>query len=552
MLFYGMLLFHGKRAELAGYLERNDPMNRKELYQNHKSCMAAHTFLLLMETMCISLSANLLAAFVDVLSAFSYQAGVRILEKLCIVFAAQLLCLYVKGRYWTACRQRRTNDLECSLYTGYLASPLHSDSESRLSIICEKDIPECVGFYTEKLPSAVQAVAGLLAYSFLLTGKEHGLWIVGLLLALGIVQFLPPLITEKYLVQNYTRAGQAEEEVRQELISGLSGMLTIKMLNLHHWFMERYLHKQKKFSKVGEQAAGTSSVQSALYSGASLVQQLGFLLLGSFLAAKGSCSMAVLIEGYALSSSFYQYMARLGSLKADRGTCRAAEERIFRLFREEDSCPLSFDGLEMELPAKGIWLLKGANGAGKSTLFSILSGCRTSKARITRDAQPLSPESLREMTGWCPQIYLPISDSFRELLEIIPKGTINPNHLQACLREFDVDSGLLDRPMNKLSGGQQKKLALVLALSKNCSILLLDEPEASLDQAGIENLKRLLEQESRPVLLVTHDSSVGGTPLSNGTPLSDGMSPYHGTHTFYGMASGIISVEGGRVYVQKK
>ena len=69
---------------------------------------------------------------------------------------------------------------------------------------------------------------------------------------------------------------------------------------------------------------------------------------------------------------------------------------------------------------------------------------------------------------------------------------------------------------------------------------------AALDQAGIENLKRLLEQESRPVLLVTHASSVDGTPLS------DGMPPYHGMHTFYGMASGIISVERGRVYVQKK
>lgn len=509
-------------------------MNRKELYQNHIPCMAAHTFLLLMETMCIFLSAYLLAAFVDILSAFSYQAGIHIVEKLCIVFAAQLLCLYIKGRYWTASCQRRTNDLECSLYTGYLASPIPSDSESRLSIICEKDIPECISFYTEKIPSAVQATAGLLAYSFLLTGKEHGLWIVGLLLTLGIVQFLPPLITEKYLIQNYIRAGQAEEEVRQELISGLSGMLTVKVLNLHDWFMERYLHKQKEFSKVGEQAAGTSSVQSALYSGASLVQQLGFLLLGSFLSAKGSCSVAVLIEGYVLSSSFCQYMARLGSLKADRGTCRAAEERVFQLFQEKDSCPLSFDSLEMELPTKGIWLVKGANGAGKSTLFSILSGCRTSKARIMQDAKPLSPESLREMTGWCSQAYLPISDSFRELLEMIPKGIINPDRLQACLREFDVDSGLLDRPMNKLSGGQQKKLVLALALSKNCSILLLDEPEASLDQSGIKDLKRLLERESRPVLLVTHASSVDGMPLSDG------------------MASGIISVEGGRVYVRRK
>nr|WP_304578647.1 ATP-binding cassette domain-containing protein [uncultured Acetatifactor sp.] len=502
-------------------------MNRKDLYKNHRFCMAACTVLLLADTFCIFLIARYLAAFVDILSDFSYQRGVLIVEKLCVVFAVQLACAYVKGRLWTPCRQRRTNDLERALYARYLEGPLRPDSEGRLTVLCEKDIPECVGFFTEKLPGLIQAGAGLLLYSLLLARRDSGLWIAGLLTAFGMIQFLPPLITEKYLVQNYIRAGQAEEDINQELISGLSGMLTIKMLNLHDWFLSRYLQRQRDLRKVCERAAGTASVQSALYSGAALVQQLGFLLSGALLAAGGICSVPALIEAYALSSSFYQYIAILGKLKADRGICRAAEDWILQIFRAPDSSSALYENLEMALPAKGIWLVKGANGSGKSTLFSVLNGSRASRARITRGGEPLSREALRRIAGWCPQMYLPISDSFRELLEMIPEETLDAACLQTCLAEFKIDGGLLDRPLNGLSGGQQKKIALALALSKKSGLLLLDEPEASLDQAGIESLRKLLTEEHRPVLLATH------------------------TSLYDDCASGAIYVEGGLVHVRE-
>ena len=154
-------------------------MNRKDLYKNHRPCMAACTVLLLVDTFCIFFIARYLAAFVDILSDFSYQRGVLIVEKLCVVFAVQLACAYVKGRLWTPCRQRRTNDLECALYARYLEGPLRPDSEGRLTVLCEKDIPECVGFFTEKLPGLIQAGAGLLLYSLLLARKDSGLWIAG-------------------------------------------------------------------------------------------------------------------------------------------------------------------------------------------------------------------------------------------------------------------------------------------------------------------------------------------------------------------------------------
>lgn len=500
-------------------------MKRKTIYENHIICMAMYTILLLIDTACVFMSARYLASFVELFQDFSYEKGLQTVMKLGIVYMVQLLFFYIKNRYWTIYRECRTNKLECAVYRKYLEVLPNPGSEGKLAVICGKDIPECVVFFTEKLPAAIQAVIGVMAYSIFLFGKENGIWVAALLLALGAVQFLPPLLAEKYLVQNYIQAGQEEEKVRQELIAGLSGILTIKMLNLHDWFLDCYRRRQQEFRKVGECAAGTSSIQSALQSGTNLVQQLGFLLLGGLAVAGGLLSLETLIEGYVLSGSFYGFMAKLGFLKAEYGTCRAAEGRISQMF-EEENIPCLFEELKMELPGRGLWLVKGENGAGKSTLLAILSGCRQNDAQILQNNKLMSRETRLAETAWCPQTYINLTGSFQELVNLIPADVMDTDRLHHCLGQFGMESEITDKSVNTLSGGQQKKLMLSLAFAKKSSLLLLDEPEVSLDRQGIEILKKLLKGEKRPVLLVSHVSD------------------------FDDMATGIIRVKGGRVFME--
>lgn len=500
-------------------------MKRKEIYEHHRFCMIIHTILLLVDTVCIFLGAGYLASFVGIFSEFSYEKGLAVTAKLGAVLAVQLLCGWIKNRYWAPLKDLGTGKLECAVYRRYLEVLPGFDSEGKLSVVCGKDIPECVVFFTEKLPAAAQALVGVMAYSFFLAGKEGGAGVAALLFVLGLVQFLPPFVTKKYLVHNYIRAGQEEEKVRQQLISGVTGILTIKMLNLHGWFLDCYRKRQKEFEKAGERAAGTSSIQSALHSGASLVQQLGFLLVGVLAVSKGLLSLEILIEGYALSASFYGFMGRLGALNAERGICRAAEERITGMFEEPDGNRM-FDDLIMELPKEGVWLVKGENGAGKSTLLAVLGGWRGSSARILWEGNLTERECRLAGTGWCPQMYLKLTDSFRELVEMIPEEALDRTRLKSCLEEFGIEPEVTERQLDSLSGGQQKKLMLALAFARKGHLLLLDEPEVSLDRAAVKSLKRLLEREKRPVLLVTHVSD------------------------FDSMAEGTVRVEGGKVHVR--
>ena len=467
--------------------------------------MLLQTFLLLTGTGCTFVMAQLLSAFLETVSAS--QAGIcnRYLTGIAVVMAVELFVAFVNRRYIGGLRSIQTNQLECSIYAEYLKHPTGTDNESELSVVCDKDVPVVTGYYADVLPQTVQAVIGVLAYSVYIALEENGGVLLGILVVLSLFQYLPPLITEKYLIRNYIRAGEEEAKIQQQILSGLEGIHTIKMLGLEEWFMEQFLEKQQAFRKTGERAAATSSFQSALDSGLSLLQQVGVLLIGLVGVAWGWFSLGTLIKGYVLSASFYQYAACLGRFKASRGMYRAAMRRIRKLCAMPEVKPeqLHF-GLEFDLPPDGCWLVKGENGSGKTTLLAILGGQRPSNERITQNGNELDAIERKTITSWCPQMYLGSSVSFKELVDMIPEGVLDRRILRAYLEEFAIAEKLKNKPLNRLSGGEQKKLILSLALARKAKIVLLDEPEVSLDEDSVIILSRMLQKDRRLILLVTH------------------------------------------------
>jgi ABC-2 type transport system ATP-binding protein len=124
------------------------------------------------------------------------------------------------------------------------------------------------------------------------------------------------------------------------------------------------------------------------------------------------------------------------------------------------------------LPANQVIALVGANGAGKSTLMSMAAGilpATEGEIRVNGRTVLLSQEK-------------PLYHSF-SVTDMLNFG----RHLNKVwdqqralnwLGRFDIP---LDRPCGKLSGGQQTKVAMAVALGARPSVLLLDEPLADLD-----------------------------------------------------------------------
>jgi ABC-2 type transport system ATP-binding protein len=121
--------------------------------------------------------------------------------------------------------------------------------------------------------------------------------------------------------------------------------------------------------------------------------------------------------------------------------------------------------------------LAGPNGAGKSTLLSILAEALPPTAgRVVRRARSV---------GWAPQRPAQYARlTVRENLELFSGLAGLPSAPDEARRLLELVELEGDAPAGALSAGNQQRLNIALALVGDPEVLLLDEPTASLDEAG--------------------------------------------------------------------
>ncbi|MCU1529329.1 MAG: transporter ATP-binding protein [Frondihabitans sp.] len=190
-------------------------------------------------------------------------------------------------------------------------------------------------------------------------------------------------------------------------------------------------------------------------------------------------------------------------------------------------------------------LLLGASGAGKSTLLAGLAGVLggdeegDTTGELLVDSLP--PAARRGRVG----LVLQDPDSQVVLERVGDDVAFGPENLGVPRDEIwrRVASSLeavgldlpLDRSTSELSGGQKQRLALAGALAMQPGLLLLDEPTANLDPAGVIEVRdavaRVVAQEGATLVVVEHRVSVwlplvdrvivlaaGGGVLADGSP----------------------------------
>ncbi len=146
----------------------------------------------------------------------------------------------------------------------------------------------------------------------------------------------------------------------------------------------------------------------------------------------------------------------------------------------------------------------GKNGAGKTTFLQLLTGLEKP------DSGTIDPgETL--VVGYYTQIpydFRPdqrVIDTITEIAEVIPYGkneTLSPSQF---LSKFLFPTAQQYTPVEKLSGGEKKRLQLMRILVKNPNFLILDEPTNDLDLDTLQLLEDFLSEFQGCLLLVSHD-----------------------------------------------
>ena len=199
------------------------------------------------------------------------------------------------------------------------------------------------------------------------------------------------------------------------------------------------------------------------------------------------------------------------------------------------------DGVDLSVDAGSRIGVLGRNGAGKSTLLRVLAGLEapTSGAverapaaltvgYLTQEVDPLPGETtaayLRRRTGLAgaeaaldralaaleqaagPAELAAYDAALAGLLAL--GGDDHDVRVPRVLADLGLPAGLEDRPLDRLSGGQQVKVNLAAVLLSRFDVLLLDEPTNNLDFDGLERLGRFLDSAACGVVLVSHDRAL--------------------------------------------
>ena len=146
--------------------------------------------------------------------------------------------------------------------------------------------------------------------------------------------------------------------------------------------------------------------------------------------------------------------------------------------------------------------LIGPNGSGKSTLLRILAGTEKSDSGNVAVRKRLQLSYVEQDSRF------PAGTSIRTIVERAIESSRTPDAKSgAHFRETLGRAGFEDLELEAaaLSGGWQKRLAIVEALVQTPDVLLLDEPTNHLDLQGIEWLEDLLRQAPFACVIVSHD-----------------------------------------------
>lgn len=199
-------------------------------------------------------------------------------------------------------------------------------------------------------------------------------------------------------------------------------------------------------------------------------------------------------------------------------------DQLYKKYVEGDEARTVLDGLELNVAPGEFVALLGSSGCGKSTLLNLIAGIdRPDSGRIVIAGAELSALDEQARTLWRRKN---IGFVF-QFFNLIPTLTVLENaRLPLQLNAMDTKEqraravallaqvGLQGRENSypeRLSGGEQQRLALVRALIHQPALLLADEPTGNLDtRTGVqilELLTGLAQQTGAAVLMVTHSET---------------------------------------------
>ncbi len=200
-------------------------------------------------------------------------------------------------------------------------------------------------------------------------------------------------------------------------------------------------------------------------------------------------------------------------------------ENLVKIYKTLDTEVMALQGLDLTVEKGELTAIIGTSGSGKSTFLNLLGGLdRPSAGRLLVDGKNLFTMNAKELTVYKrDMVGFVWQNNARNLLPYMTvlENIMLPMTISGKKKKVEQAEELLDLVglshkrnsfLYDMSGGEQQRIAIAIALANRPALLLADEPTGSVDSktaAYISEIFRKLNKEwGQTILIVTHDVSL--------------------------------------------
>src|SRR5581483_6571185 len=202
--------------------------------------------------------------------------------------------------------------------------------------------------------------------------------------------------------------------------------------------------------------------------------------------------------------------------------------------------------IDLDLEAGALRALIGPNGSGKTTLLKLLTGILTPARGTVRyrdaDLRTMNRREIARHLALVPQeSNLQFSFTVRQMVMLgrtpyigaMAGPSARDRAVVTEVMELTETDALADRVITELSGGEQQRVVVAMALAQEPEVLLLDEPTVHLDLSHqveiLDLLRRLNRERGLTVLATMHDLNLAALYFDDLVLLARGRIVAHGS-----------------------
>ncbi len=197
-------------------------------------------------------------------------------------------------------------------------------------------------------------------------------------------------------------------------------------------------------------------------------------------------------------------------------------DNLVKIYKTEDIEVVALQGLDLTVETGELLAIIGNSGSGKSTFLNMIGGLdRPTAGKLYVDGHDLFKLNEKELVKYKRDtVGFVWQNNARNLLPYLTAldNIMMPMALQKQDQKREKALELLDivglshrkdSRLSQLSGGEQQRIAIAIALANNPRLLLADEPTGSVDRKTADYIfdifKRLNREKGQTILIVTHD-----------------------------------------------